>query len=152
MSSRDRKGSDPFEDSKHHQPATSSSSGNAAAITEDAAKDTKEFKDQQEETPNEEISNPGASSKQNLPMEVDVQTLGEAGFRISMHSETNCPGLLVSILEAFEELGLDVLDASVSCEDNFHLEAVGKDEGQDGVDARVVKQAVLQAIKNWSQT
>lgn len=49
----------------------------------------------------------------------------EKGFRINVYSEKNCPGLLVSILEAFEELGLNVLDASVSCADNFHLQAVG---------------------------
>jgi len=40
-------------------------------------------------------------------------------------SERNCPGMLVAILDAFEELGLDVLDARVSCEDTFQLEAVG---------------------------
>lgn len=49
----------------------------------------------------------------------------EKGFRINVYSEKNCPGLLVSILEAFEELGLNVLDARVSCAENFHLEAVG---------------------------
>lgn len=55
---------------------------------------------------------------------VTVETL-EKGFLINVLSEKNCPGLLVSILEAFEQLGLDVLDARVSCEDNFRLEAVG---------------------------
>ena len=49
----------------------------------------------------------------------------EKGFLINVFSDTNCPGLLVSILEAFEELGLDVLDARVSCSDTFQLEAVG---------------------------
>lgn len=53
-----------------------------------------------------------------------METL-EKGFLISVLSEKNCPGLLVSILEAFEDLGLDVLDARVSCADNFRLEAVG---------------------------
>jgi len=33
--------------------------------------------------------------------------------------------LLVFILEAFEELGLDVLQARVSCADSFTLEALG---------------------------
>ncbi|RVX00728.1 hypothetical protein CK203_030302 [Vitis vinifera] len=52
------------------------------------------------------------------------------------------------------ELGLNVLDARVSCSDSFHLEAVGgENEGQqDSIDAQVVKQAVLQAIKNWSES
>lgn len=54
-----------------------------------------------------------------------METLDEGGFRINVHSERNCPGLLVSILEAFEKLGLDVLDARASCADSFHLEAVG---------------------------
>ena len=53
-----------------------------------------------------------------------METL-ERGFLINVFSEKNCPGMLVSILEAFEELGLDVLDARVSCEDTFQLEAVG---------------------------
>ena len=53
-----------------------------------------------------------------------METL-ERGFLINVFSERNCPGLLVSILETFEELGLNVLDARVSCSDSFHLEAVG---------------------------
>lgn len=56
--------------------------------------------------------------------QVTVETL-ERGFLINVLSDKNSPGLLVSILEAFEELGLDVLDARVSCSDTFQLEAVG---------------------------
>lgn len=55
-----------------------------------------------------------------------MQTL-EKGFLINVLLEKNSPGMLVSILEAFEELGLDVLDARVSCEDTFQLEAVGEE-------------------------
>lgn len=44
---------------------------------------------------------------------------------IKVLSQRSCQGLLVFILEAFEELGLDVVQARVSCEDNFCLEAVG---------------------------
>ena len=44
---------------------------------------------------------------------------------MNVFSETSCPGLLVSILEAFEELGLSVLEARVTCTDQFQLEAVG---------------------------
>ena len=47
------------------------------------------------------------------------------GFLIKVLSERCCRGLLVFILEAFEELGLDVLQARVSCSECFHLEAVG---------------------------
>nr|AKN79295.1 peroxidase 2 [Betula platyphylla] len=64
---------------------------------------------------------------------VTVETL-ERGFLINVFSEKNCPGLLVSILEAFEFLGLDVLDARVSCSDVFQLEAVGG----EGCDASVL--------------
>lgn len=49
----------------------------------------------------------------------------EEGFVIKVLSERSCQGLLVFILEAFEELGLEVLQARVSCVDNFCLEAVG---------------------------
>lgn len=59
-------------------------------------------------------------------LQVIVKTL-KKGFLINVLLEKNCPGMLVSILEAFEELGLDVLDARVSCEDSFQLEAVGRE-------------------------
>ncbi|OIW14292.1 hypothetical protein TanjilG_21432 [Lupinus angustifolius] len=49
----------------------------------------------------------------------------EEGFMIKVLSQRSCRGLLVFILEAFEELGLDVLQARVSCEDHFCLEALG---------------------------
>lgn len=49
----------------------------------------------------------------------------EEGFVIEVMSEKRCQGLLVFILEAIEELGLELLDARVSCVDNFCLEAVG---------------------------
>ena len=45
------------------------------------------------------------------------------GFSINVFSEKSCQGLLVSILEAFEELGLNVLEARVSCTDTFQLQA-----------------------------
>jgi len=59
-----------------------------------------------------------------------VKTL-KKGFLINVLLEKNSPGMLVSILEAFEELGLDVLDARVSCEDSFQLEAVGREVRQN---------------------
>ncbi|KAK8485487.1 hypothetical protein V6N13_133350 [Hibiscus sabdariffa] len=83
---------------------------------------------------------------------VTVETL-EKGFLINVFLEKNCPGLLVSILETFEELGLDVLDARVSCEDNFQLEAIGGENqsNAEGMDAQMVKQAVMQAINKWTE-
>ncbi|KAK4836876.1 hypothetical protein QYF36_000953 [Acer negundo] len=67
-------------------------------------------------------------------------------------SSCSCRGLLVFILEAFEEVGLDVLHARVSCSNGFLLEAVGvlKKEAEK-VDAQKVEAAVLQAIQSWSE-
>ncbi|KAH7537639.1 hypothetical protein FEM48_Zijuj03G0114200 [Ziziphus jujuba var. spinosa] len=79
----------------------------------------------------------------------------EKGFLINVFSEKSCPGLLVSVLETFEELGLNVLEARVSCADSFRLQAVGgenEEEAGEGIDAQSVKQAVLLAIKNWTET
>ncbi|XP_004305100.1 PREDICTED: transcription factor SCREAM2-like isoform X2 [Fragaria vesca subsp. vesca] len=127
--------------------ATNSTAMNRASIIVDASKYIQELK-KKVDTLNQDVK---ASQNPSSPA-VTVETL-EKGFLISVLSEKNCPGLLVSILEAFEDLGLDVLDARVSCADNFRLEAVGgENQGEaDSIDAQVVKQAVLQAIQNWSQ-
>ncbi|XP_059669813.1 transcription factor SCREAM2-like isoform X2 [Cornus florida] len=133
--------------------ATNSSAVNKTSIIVDASKYIQELKEKVDRL-NQEV---GATSRisthyQNpLPM-VTVETL-ERGFLINVFSQKNCPGLLVSILETFEELGLDVINATVSCSDCFQLEAVGgENQGQDdSIDAQVVKQAVLQAIRNWSE-
>ncbi|XP_010931324.1 transcription factor bHLH61 isoform X1 [Elaeis guineensis] len=82
---------------------------------------------------------------------VTVETI-EKGFLINVFLEKSSPGLLVSILEAFEELGLDVLDADVSCADTFRLEAVGGEQQAESMDAQVVRQAVLQAIKKCTES
>ncbi|CAI8612907.1 unnamed protein product [Vicia faba] len=127
---------------------TSSSNINKASIIVDASKYIQELK-QKVKGLNSELGIVESSSSQmdELPM-VSVETL-EKGFLINVLLEKNKPGMLVSILEAFEDLGLDVLDARVSCEDNFQLEAVGGDSHKDdSINAQVVKQAVLQAIKN----
>lgn len=66
-----------------------------------------------------------------------------------MSTERSRPGLLVSVLEALEDLGLDVLDADLSC-----AHALGgsgqqaKQQQQQGgsVDEQMIRQAVLQAI------
>ncbi|MED6121158.1 hypothetical protein PIB30_027504, partial [Stylosanthes scabra] len=55
-------------------------------------------------------------------IKVEVQ---EDKFIIKVVSQRGCKGLLVFILEAFEELGLEVLQARVSCAQNFSLEAIG---------------------------
>ncbi|CAI0416202.1 unnamed protein product, partial [Linum tenue] len=89
---------------------------------------------------------------QQLPV-VTVETLEKKGFLINIFSGKNCPGLLVSVLEAFEDLGLNVVEARASCSDSFRLQAVGSGEEEEGeqqtIDPQVIKQAVLQAINDW---
>lgn len=58
-------------------------------------------------------------------VQVTVETL-EKGFLINVFSAKGCSGLLVSILEAFEEMRLTVLEARVSCTDTFRFQAVGE--------------------------
>ncbi|KAL0544804.1 hypothetical protein IC582_019929 [Cucumis melo] len=83
---------------------------------------------------------------------VNVESV-ERGFLINVFLERNSPGLLVRILEAFEKLGLGVLDADISCSDCFQLQAVGEEnEGRKIIKAQVVKNAVKQAIKEWSES
>ncbi|KAI4353515.1 hypothetical protein L6164_002459 [Bauhinia variegata] len=145
MSSRDRKKAALQHKLQQLRAVTNSSALNRASIIVDASKHIEELKHKVEGV-NTELENTESSSSQ-LPM-VSVETL-ERGFLINVFSERNCPGMLVAILEAFEELGLDVLDARVSCEDTFQLEAVGgESEDNESIDAQVVKQTVLQAIRN----
>ncbi|OMO91598.1 hypothetical protein CCACVL1_07063 [Corchorus capsularis] len=147
MSSRGRKKAAVHQRLKQLRSVTNSTAVNKTSIIVDASRYIEELKEKVERL-NQEI---GTSSQNNpLPM-VTVETL-EKGFLINVFLEKNCPGLLVSILETFEELGLDVLDARVSCEENFQLEAIGgENQGNaEGIDAQMVKQAVLQAISKWS--
>ncbi|KAJ0046873.1 hypothetical protein Pint_06662 [Pistacia integerrima] len=93
------------------------------------------------------------SSVSMCSQQVTVENL-EKGILINVLSKKSCQGLLVFILEAFEELGLNVLDARVSCTDTFSLQAVGgelNEENGETIDAQVVKQALLKAIRNWSR-
>ncbi|OMO55267.1 hypothetical protein COLO4_36097 [Corchorus olitorius] len=148
MSSRGRKKAAVHQRLKQLRSVTNSTAVNKTSIIVDASRYIEELKEKVERL-NQEI---GTSSQNNpLPMQVTVETL-EKGFLINVFLEKNCPGLLVSILETFEELGLDVLDARVSCEENFQLEAIGGEnqDNAEGIDAQMVKQAVLQAISKWS--
>lgn len=133
---------------------TNSTALNKASIIVDASKYIEELKQKVEGLNSElgitESSSSSSSQIDELPM-VTVKTL-KKGFFINVVLEKNSSGMLVSILEAFEELGLDVLDARVSCEDSFQLEVVGRESHKnDSVDEQVVKQAVLRAIKNADQ-
>ncbi|KAL1545418.1 transcription factor bHLH61-like isoform X1 [Salvia divinorum] len=146
MSSRNKNKAALYQKLEKLRIASNSSSVNKASIVVDASTYIQELKERVE-TLNQDVASLQNSSQ---PTQVKVETL-EKGFLINVLSEKNCPGLLVSILEAFEELGLEVLDARVSCSDQFRLEAVSENEGpSDSIDAQVVKRAVLQAIRNWN--
>ncbi|KAG5550728.1 hypothetical protein RHGRI_015620 [Rhododendron griersonianum] len=151
MSSRERKKEALYKKLKQLRSVTHSTAVNKTSIIVDASKYIEELKEKVEQLNQAIAPSPSSSDQNSLPM-VSVETL-EKGFLINVFSQKDCPGLLVTILEAFEELGLDVLDASVSCSDNFRLEAVGgENQGQeDSIDAQVVKQGVLEAIKKWSE-
>jgi len=56
--------------------------------------------------------------------QIKVETK-EEGFMIKVVSERSCQGLLRFILEAFERVGLEVLQARASCVESFSLEAFG---------------------------
>ncbi|GMN23464.1 hypothetical protein TIFTF001_000135 [Ficus carica] len=78
----------------------------------------------------------------------------ERGFLIKVLIEKSCSGLLVFILEAFEELDLDVVHARVSCSLNFHLEAVviiTDNKRSSDKDAQRVEQAMFRAIQSWGE-
>ncbi|KAK6929537.1 hypothetical protein RJ641_005742 [Dillenia turbinata] len=132
---------------------TNSHALNKTSIIVDASKYIQELK-QKVERLNQDIATAQNSAHHHNPLPVvKVETL-ERGFQINVFSEKSCPGLLVTILEAFEELGLNVLEATVSCAESFRLEAVGgENEGEgESIDAQVIKQAVSQAIKDWSES
>ncbi|OEL28308.1 hypothetical protein BAE44_0010673 [Dichanthelium oligosanthes] len=138
---------------------TNSNAVNKTSILVDASKYIKELKDKVEEAAAAASSQAETGITSAMPATVSVSSLeldsnsscGRRGFRIHVTMERSRPGLLVSVLEAFEDLGLDVLDADVSCADDtaFRLQALGSGgEGQQGgsVDEQMVRQAVLQAI------
>ncbi|GKU99561.1 hypothetical protein SLEP1_g12392 [Rubroshorea leprosula] len=130
---------------------TNSHALNETSIIVDASKYIEELKKKVERL-NQDVADAQTSDKNSLPMQVTVETL-KKGFLINVFSAKSCPGLLVSILEAFEELNLNVLEARVSCTDSFRLKAVGGENEEEGeaIDAKVVKQVVLEAIKHWSE-
>ncbi|XP_038884497.1 uncharacterized protein LOC120075304 isoform X2 [Benincasa hispida] len=137
---------------------TNSHALNKASIIVDASKYIEELK-QKVERLNQDIStvqnsiHPNPLSHQYSPMQVTVERLVK-GFSINVFSEKSCQGLLVSILEVFEELGLNVIEARVSCTDTFQLQAIAEieEEGEEAIDAQAVKEAVVQAIKSWGQS
>ncbi|KAJ4892053.1 transcription regulator [Raphanus sativus] len=132
---------------------TNSHAENDTSIIMDASKYIKKLKKKVERF--KEDNTAGQSSSEptdpTTPM-VTVETL-EKGFMINIFAGKNQPGMLVSVLEAFEDIGLNVLEARISCTDSFSLHANGvENEDGDGMDSEAVKQAVTDAIRSWSES
>ncbi|XP_068667343.1 uncharacterized protein [Aristolochia californica] len=76
--------------------------------------------------------------------EVTIESV-ELGFLVRVSCEKGRE-LLVTILGAFEAVGLNVIRASVSCSNSFFMEAIC--EAQDrSLDASSLKQALLQELQ-----
>ncbi|CAA3006726.1 transcription factor SCREAM2-like isoform X1 [Olea europaea subsp. europaea] len=125
MDSNEHKKAALYEKLEQLRSATNSTAMNTASIVVDASRYIEELKERVERLDQDVVTLQNSNEENSLTAQVKVESL-EKGFLINVFSEKNCPGLLVSILEAFEELGLEVLDARVSCSDNFRLEAVSE--------------------------
>ncbi|KAJ3688325.1 hypothetical protein LUZ61_017489 [Rhynchospora tenuis] len=128
---------------------TKSNALNETSIVLDASRYIKELKQKVMKLNRELAASQSIISDNQSPL-VNVDTI-ENGFLINVFLNKTNPGLLVSILEAFEELGLSVMEASASCADSFCLEAFGGENQTGDLDAYVVKEAVLQAIRNCDE-
>ncbi|KAF3616342.1 hypothetical protein BC332_15594 [Capsicum chinense] len=124
-----------------------------SSIILDASKYIQELKHKVERL-NQDITTTTSQSNSNNKTsspQIEVETL-EKGFLVNVYSERSCPGLLVAILEVIEDLGLNVLEARVSCTDTFRLQAFGGENEEAIINAQVVTQAVFEAIKSWSES
>ncbi|ESQ52754.1 hypothetical protein EUTSA_v10017347mg [Eutrema salsugineum] len=134
---------------------TNSHAENETSIIMDASKYIQKLKKKverfnQDTTAEQSSSEPTDPTTVTTPM-VTVETL-EKGFMINVYAGKNQPGMLVSVLEAFEDIGLNVLEARVSCTDSFSLHAMGvENEDGESMDAEAVKQAVTDAIRSWGE-
>ncbi|OWM72979.1 hypothetical protein CDL15_Pgr001093 [Punica granatum] len=82
--------------------------------------------------------------------QVRVEKIGNVArpsFRVRVMCEKR-GGRLVPILEAFEKMGLNIMQASVSCDRMFAMEAIAVAAAQEQPPAATaVTQALLEAIK-----
>ncbi|GAV57607.1 hypothetical protein CFOL_v3_01144 [Cephalotus follicularis] len=84
-----------------------------------------------------------------VPKEVNVDKIGEA-FLVKVRC-TKEGDMLVSILEAFEDMGLDVLQANVSCNSFFAMEAIVAANDKKCRDVRDISQSIIEAIERQVQ-
>ncbi|CAD6334174.1 unnamed protein product [Miscanthus lutarioriparius] len=145
MVSREQKGGVLHEKLQILRSVTHSHAGDKMSIIADASSYIKDLQQKIAKLNQETASAQHANVCQPL---VSVGVL-DKGFLINVFMDKSCPpGLLASILEAFDEIGLTVLEARATCAGSFRLEAVGEEEDEGLIDARAVEQAVVQAIKN----
>ncbi|KAL4576090.1 hypothetical protein LXL04_012178 [Taraxacum kok-saghyz] len=151
MVSREHKKAALHENLQLLRSLTNSHAKNDSSIILDASKYIEELK-HKVQILNQDIASGQTSSYHNSWPVVTVEA-GEKGIRVNLCSERSCPGLLVFVLKVFEGLGLNVLEARVSCTGSFQLEALGveSDENGESIDADMVKQAISDAIENWSE-
>ncbi|XP_022714580.1 uncharacterized protein LOC111274228 [Durio zibethinus] len=80
-----------------------------------------------------------------IPKEVKVEKIAEEYVVKVTCSKGGSK--LVSILEAFDELGLNVVQARVSCNHIFAMEAIAVAQDQQSTDIKDITQAVLNAVE-----
>ncbi|ESQ44462.1 hypothetical protein EUTSA_v10006289mg [Eutrema salsugineum] len=151
VSREHNKGSSLHEKFQLLRSVTNSHAESETSIIVDASKYIKKLKQKVEKINNATTSEQYFCDPTD-PM-VTVETL-EKGFMIKVTSGKNEAGMLVCVLEAFEDLGLDVVEARVSCTDSFSFHAIGSSDNDDGesMDAETVKQVVAEAVKTWSDS
>ncbi|KAK8608144.1 hypothetical protein V6N13_023575 [Hibiscus sabdariffa] len=86
-----------------------------------------------------------AASGRNPKSEVKVEKIGQE-FVVKVSCCNKGGDKLVSVLSAFDELGLDVVRASVSCGHLFSMEAIAVAQGQQTSGVRDITHAVVKAI------
>ncbi|GAB2212508.1 hypothetical protein Droror1_Dr00020479 [Drosera rotundifolia] len=125
---------------------TNSHAVDKTSIISDVSKYIEELKEKVEKL-NRDVTNSQSLIDQVPSPMIKVESI-DRGFLVDVYAERSYPGLLVSVLEAFEELNLGLVEARASCEDFFHLEAFGTQRQGAGqpIDGQIVRQAVLQAI------
>ncbi|KAH7568740.1 hypothetical protein JRO89_XS06G0040300 [Xanthoceras sorbifolium] len=81
-----------------------------------------------------------------VPEEVKVEKVGEM-LLVRVTCKKGAESKLVSILEVFDEMGLNVVRASVSSNYVFEMEAIVAAQNPEAVDVREVTQVISKAIE-----
>ncbi|XP_057764260.1 uncharacterized protein LOC130985340 [Salvia miltiorrhiza] len=79
--------------------------------------------------------------------EVKVESVGKGYLVVRVRCKKGEQVLLASILEMFEELNMNVMQASITCKYFFGMEAVVKSD----IDAAVLNQAIIKLLQMHTQ-